>query len=304
MSLSTRSDWPKHIQHAARLLVRFPWPFLFSVILVILFAYQLSGITLDILSTKYQEHEGAVVHPLSRVSATSATVDYMSISQLHLFGQPAVRPATVLTEEALPETKLKLSLTGIIFRSEPIESSALIGQSTNSQKSYRVGDKLPGNSRLEEIHPDFVVLSRAGKHEKLKLIKKTLDKESVRVTTRPLNSPSGQYDFRQDAQKSRLLANYKQQLMNDPQSLMGAVRVNPVNDGGNLIGYKVRDGKNKSFLRQFGLRNGDVVTSVNGSELNPFIAMEMLQNLETMDEVEIGVVRDGTPLIFQFSTRK
>lgn len=265
--------------------------------LLVFFAYELSLITLDVLNQHFDVAREAPVETLGTKKNSSLDVDYMSISRLYLFGRATVQHRQSVAEVDLPDTTLKLLLTGVVFNTGQSGSTALVGQSINSQKPYKVGDKLPGNGTLEEIHTDFVVLSRAGKKEKLKLVKKALDKQSVRITTRQESA----FDFRNDVTKGRLLAQYKQQLMRDPTSLLGALRVNPVNDKGKLIGYRLNNGKSRSFLKQFGLKNGDVVTSINGGELNPFKAMELLQNLENLNDVDLGVIRNGQPLNFQFS---
>ena len=61
-----------------------------------------------------------------------------------------------------------------------------------------------------------------------------------------------------------------------------------------MIGYKVRPGRKRELFDQVGLKNDDIVISVNGIEVNePQKVREVYQALKTASEANLQVLRDG-----------
>lgn len=91
------------------------------------------------------------------------------VAQLNLFGQlrqpAAVNPARFAQA---PKTKLDLTLNAVFANTEPPLASAVIATDNNSlAKRYFLGEALPGQAVLYAIHPEYVVLERGGRLEKL-----------------------------------------------------------------------------------------------------------------------------------------
>jgi general secretion pathway protein C len=64
--------------------------------------------------------------------------------------------------------------------------------------------------------------------------------------------------------------------------------------GGQLKGYRVYPGKDRSAFTAAGLRPGDLVTSVNGVQLDdPAKALQMLGDLGQAGQVNLVVERGG-----------
>jgi general secretion pathway protein C len=98
-----------------------------------------------------------------------------------------------------------------------------------------------------------------------------------------------------------LLGKYRDALVNDPNSMMGLVNVRPYQKDGQLLGYRIRPGRDRSLLRRFGLRSGDIVTSVNGVPMNnPIKALEVLRDLSSASQLTVDIQRNGTPQSFTF----
>jgi general secretion pathway protein C len=100
-----------------------------------------------------------------------------------------------------------------------------------------------------------------------------------------------------------LLRQYRDALINQPQSLMNLVNATPVTEkgSGKLKGYRIRPGKDRKLLGRFGLKSGDVVTSVNGVALdNPIKALEIMRDLSTATSVTLDVERNGVTESFAF----
>lgn len=80
--------------------------------------------------------------------------------------------------------------------------------------------------------------------------------------------------------------------------------VSPVYEDGELVGIQVEAIREGGVYEQFGLRNGDVVTAVNGVPLGePTAAAEVLTEVVLSDLLEVAVERaDGTEEVISMPT--
>jgi len=90
------------------------------------------------------------------------------IIALDLFGAQKLIEQPHQGHQDIPETKLKLILKGAFGHSDPKQASALIASDKNKQSErFFINDELPGNAVLEEVYPNYVVLRRGARLEKL-----------------------------------------------------------------------------------------------------------------------------------------
>jgi general secretion pathway protein C len=270
-----------------------------NLLLVLALAYTLSRLFWQLMPPVEQTPMPASV-PEAGVAATpvrSAAVG-RDLNQLHLFGQVQVAVAPVRPPpEQVPETTLKLDLKGILASSDPAFARAIIADPSRKEDFYGIDDKLPGGAVVKEIHSDRIILSRNGRLETLKLPKELLDSASA------VQAPDDERPGRQVASagprqlgSGSSLSDFRDALMKDPQTLMGLLRAEPVTDAGRITGYKLGESQDPQMLRRFGLRRGDVVTSVNGIKLDgPTKMPELLKILPTADELKIEYERLGRP---------
>jgi general secretion pathway protein C len=233
------------------------------------------------------------------------------ISQLHLFGKfepKIVAPPPKLDVASAPETRLNLKLRGVFSSNDKTIARAIISDPRGDDDSYAIGDPVPGGATLNDILEDRVILERNGQLEILKLPVESLPGETTasantRMTRGRINYSRGaapSIDINRSS-TSQILRHYRDALLNDPQSVMGLVRVQPYNRGGRLVGYRIRPGRNRQLLSKFGLRSGDVVKAVNGVPMdNPIKALEILRDLSTASSVTVDIERNGTPQSFTF----
>lgn len=184
--------------------------------------------------------------------------------------------------DAAPDTSLNLTLLGIFAGTRKEESRALIGQPSGDERPYSIGQDVVSGVNLQAIFADRVVLSRNGQLETLRLDK---DKPIAGFTG---DSPS--------AQQTGSLSQIRQELLSDPNKAAEYIRVQPVNANGQMKGYRVYPGQNQSIFNNAGLRPGDLVTSVNGVQLDDTQkAMQMLSDLSKAGSVSVVIDRGGQP---------
>lgn len=258
-----------------------------NLLLVILLAYNLAGLTLYLLPQPATAPPVTAARPAAD-TASSATDDYASIAGWQLFGAPtAAAPAPPPVEA--PETRLDLRLAGIVYRQgRPL---ALIAQGRQPETVHRVGDSLQG-ARIEQILPDRVLLARSGQLEALSLPR---DTDAVSPAAPSRTAATGTVDATPIARRLR------RQLDGNPTALQELAYATPYVQDGRFVGLKLRPGRDQRLLGQLGLRTGDVLTAVNGVALtDPAQSLMLLRDMLSRDRVDATILRGGNELSMTF----
>lgn len=215
------------------------------------------------------------------------------IAAAHLFGEYQAPADPALAElSAAPDTRLDLTLLGILSATAERGSRALIASSNGEEKPYAVGDDVVRGASLQAIFPDRVILARAGQLETLRLDK------NAPASPLPGAAPDiGQSDgdaTTMGTDTTAMLSNIRQELLNDPSRAAEYIRVQPASNGGQLRGYRLYPGRNRNAFSAAGLRPGDLVTQVNGIQLNDAnTALQMLGQLSQANSLTVVVERGG-----------
>lgn len=217
----------------------------------------------------------------------------------HMLGEarPETRKVQTAVPAQAPDTRLKLILRGAFASDDPELARAIIADPRGKEEHYSVGDKLPGNAELSEVHPDRVILKRGGRFETLRLP----DERSSGG-----NLARGKAVSRVGAPKTRPAARLKslrQDLKKNPKSLYGLVRATPKKDEeGNMVGYTLRPGRDPQLFASMGLQDGDVVTGINAIKLDTLAnGMKALKSAEAGNTVTMTVLRDEQEETLTFS---
>lgn len=280
---------------------------LVALLLIVLLAKALASLTWTLLPAPDENMTG-FVQPgpaLTQTRSVSAKVSAASIERLHLFGEAGkAAPTVAATVVDAPDTRLNLKLHGVLASDNLVIARAIIADGKGLEDAYAVDDKLPGNAVLKEIHTDRIILEHRGRLETLRLPKDANTLVNNRVATSPTMGGRPAAAISSSTEDTgALLRQYRDALVTDPQSVMELVRAEPVRDRstGKLRGYRVRPGRDRQLLSRFGLRAGDVVTSVNGIPMdNPLKALELMRDVTTLSQISLEVERNGTSQTFAF----
>jgi len=298
-------------------------PAITSGALVIVLAQSLADVTWDLMPENPfvppPETSAGSLSGTSAITASSTMTSYSKITGFHLFGtaeNEAAKPAVVaptLSSEDAPDTQLRLTLKGVVASSDMMEAWAIVADRTGNEDGYGIGGALPGGATLKEIYSDRIILLYNGRLETLRLPKVELKGSTnvsaisnnrgsnTRRSTRRTSAITGSVN-RLSSQATQTLRDYKDKLLNDPQSVMNSVRAEPYRQGGKLKGYRIFPGKDKQLFGQIGLEPGDIVTSVNGIELDsPLKGLEIMQQLSDTSNVSVNVLRNGVSQTFESS---
>ena len=206
------------------------------------------------------------------------------IASRHLFGfQSKVTPQKVVKKKA-PKSRLNLKLIGVF---EYGGRGKAIIEHQGKQNAYGIGETIdPIDAVVKEIYASYVVIERSGRDERIELVKDKLEANFSPLTNESnLKSP----DIADHFVKFRALA------MDDPATAFKKVRFIPEKGSSGLQGYRiVSGGKDRLFVTKFGLRNGDLITTVNGIDLiTPGRAMEAMNELQNADLITVDFLRAG-----------
>ena len=93
----------------------------------------------------------------------------------------------------------------------------------------------------------------------------------------------------------------RDQVAANPAALEQLAFAAPYMAQGQFAGLQLRQGRDRRLLGRLGLRNGDILTEVNGSPVtDPIQGLTMLQNLFSEDQVQIKILRNGREIPFVF----
>jgi general secretion pathway protein C len=258
-----------------------------TAVLVVTIAYQLAGITWNLVP-------GAPPTLAQRAPAAPAQqpADLSKLANSQLFGEAREETAPVVTSVDAPDTTLSLSLTGILAYGP--KGAAIISANRGQEKTYRVGDSVDNadGSKVHSVEPDRVLLNRNGQLETLRLPQQ-LSSAAVRTTTSPVLPPAA-------AQPAGSL---RQVISENASRLTDIVRLAPHVQEGKVVGFRVNPGRDRATFEQLGLQAGDVVTDINGTVLDdPSQGLQVFESLGETTQANVTVLREGTPQVIVIDT--
>jgi len=266
-----------------------------TLALVLVLAYQFARWTWLVVPPPPSQGMPAEIFGAAKPAMPSGQVAQPAadLAQLHIFGLADALEAQPVVAQPIQETPLKLELRGVLASNDAATARAIIADEQRKEESYKLEAPLPGGAVLKEIHADHIVLSRNNRMETLRMPKDRLDSMSVGAPDArdAIEAPVMAPDL---ATSQGSLRELRDAVMNDPQSIMGLLRAEPVQEGDQISGYRLGPGQDPVMLRRFGLRHGDVVTAINGVILDgPTKLPELLRILPTAQELRIEYNRRG-----------
>jgi len=220
--------------------------------------------------------------------------DIQVLLNAHLFGKASV-VETPATPTEVPLSSLNLVLTGIVAAGD--DSVALISADGQPQAAFTLGEEVAHGAILHAVYPDRAILQRAGVLESLVLedIAEGLSGKGVSIQQGNTVSLDDQIK-RIGANDFSVPRNIIGEKLKDPNFLRAAY-IMPRKEGGFLV-RKLTKG---SLYEKIGLKQGDIITSVNGEPLNSIQdAMSHYAKLNTLNQVQVEVTRNGKPEMLQF----
>ena len=288
-----------------------------SFLLVIYIAYVLAQLTWKVVPSN---HIPAIIGQSSSPQSVKTVVDTDSILSLNLFGQfeqSAVEQKLPEVSDA-PETKLNLTLSGVVASSDAKIATAIIEKS-GVQETYGIGDMIKGTrAQLTRVHADRVIIKQSGRLESLMLEGIDYSQRSAVINSSPnrdkkrafqrnsskAKTASNNVDKRKELALSQTVSKLKSDLANDPGKISDYLNISPYRQGGKIGGYRLRPGKKPEFFQSSGLQSGDIAKQMNGLDLtNPAESAQALKLLKEASDITLLVERNGelTEILFSIA---
>jgi len=203
------------------------------------------------------------------------------------------------------KTALPLILLATIV-AEPVEySSALIMEEkgTDGSQGYGIGDSIIGEAVIHRIEARRVVLKRTdGALE-------YLDMEGSSVTTDRSTSKKkgGKWGGIEKTGENKFVVDEEtfNKALENPEKLMNSMRAVPhTGPDGKPDGFRLSGIRRSSLFNKLGVRNGDVVHTVNGNELTSMqSAMEAYNGLQSERSFSFEITRRNKRQTFDYEVR-
>lgn len=234
--------------------------------------------------------------PVISSSSGQSGVNIAKIQQLNLFGNAAAKPAEPVAEVTdAPETRLNLTLTGVVASSEQEAGTAII-ENRGSQAVYGLGEKIEGtNATLQKVYNDRVIIKNGVRNETLMLDGIDYDEANRRREMQARNRPEPQEEEEEAVELSEEALEATAALRERPANFTDFISISPKTEEGQLIGYQVSPGKEPELFKSAGLQAGDVITQINGLDLTDLQqSQEALSELRNAQTIELTIIRDGS----------
>ena len=286
------------------------------LLLLCYIAYLFAQITWLGLSESTQSTHSTWQGSASASSTPKKQIEVKSIQALNLFGaftQQKQERVEEVVEDA-PETRLKLTLTGVVASSDKATAAAVI-ESSGRQETYSIGENITGTrATLENVFNDRVILKLSGGFETLMFEGIVFDKnvkptqpnykeQSVpsRTKTSLKLSSTNVVDQRNNKSLTKVAKSLTSDLESDPGKITDYLKISPKREGGKITGYQLMPAKDPTFFESAGLKSGDVAVQMNGFDLTePREAAQALKSLREQREVSLLLDRNGdmTEILF------
>lgn len=223
--------------------------------------------------------------------------NYNTIIERNLFKTKAAADikTSPINVRSLKQTQLNLKLWGTVTGLDDKNYAVIEELKTRKQNLYRLGDRIQ-NASVKMVLREKVVLNVDGLDEVLEIEK---PRSSGRFT------PPLQATLQPDSGRSQRIALRRAHVENalaDVNNLLTQVNIQPHFQDGKQDGILLSRIKPRSFFLRMGLRNGDIITGVNGKPLQSVDdALKLYENLISSENLSLQLKRRGRPRTIDYS---
>lgn len=226
-----------------------------------------------------------------------------------------VEPEEIDEDAELEATRLPLKLLGTVAASDPRAAWAAVEETTKRQRIVvRPQDKLLDKATVVRIERRRIVLENGGKREELALDEEDAAAAPARVAARRATSAAAVAnvaDLRERVQqlsedRFQVQREQVEQAMRNPAELFSQARILPKYENGAMTGVQVSSIQPGSLFEEIGIRDGDVVTEVNGIVVSsPQDSAALLQELTQSNQFEVTVLgADGQTRTLSYTVQE
>ncbi|UCE55290.1 MAG: hypothetical protein JSV31_07570 [Desulfobacterales bacterium] len=219
---------------------------------------------------------------------------YRAIVDRNLFNttQQKTAPQPKMVDiENLKQTDLKLKLWGTVTRKDGVAYAVIEDTKTREQNLYRTGDSIQ-NAIVKVILREKIILTVDERDEILTMEEAVSSKSSLRAgknNTRSPKLPVSSYSRKITLNRERM-----ESAVQDLGQLLDQATIRPHIEDGSPAGISITGIKPNAIFRSMRLRNGDIITGVNGRPLESVEdAITIFEDFSTSSEMKVDIKRRG-----------
>ena len=245
--------------------------------------------------------------PISSSKQNLSKQNYLSsISNRNIFDSSQINtpppPDPPGGNKILNISDIDAQLLGTIVMEPKTQSLAMIKQGSGAQiQPYGIGDTLL-DATIQHIEPEYVWIKRNNETEVLLLHGKK-DKKSAK-TSKAKKSSDDSGVSKSGKDKYTVDQAVFDELLQNPEKLYTQIRATEHKTDGEVDGYRVSGIRRKSIFFKLGIKNGDVIHSVNGLPLtNLNEAMKAFESLQSSRDFSFDVTRRRKKRTMEYEVR-
>jgi general secretion pathway protein C len=311
----TSAEWEQVFARCVAAIAKVPlstWQFLARFLLVLSLSISLARLFWLVFPTPAIP-VATVAIPTAAVHADSnnSGVNIAQLKTLAIFGKAEApkqeQPAVIETQATV--TQLNLILVGLIVSSDENSARAMIA-SGDKQDLYAVNAPLPvgNNVTLSKIMNDRVIINNNGQYESLWLYQNDPNAPPISQASAPpvaaqqiIPPQATPYPSGRPGPELEMQSPQPDKGSTDPgvaevsRNLSDVLAMSIQRENGQVIGYKIRPGRDAEKFKSLGLQTDDIVTAINGMPLtNPAKIMEVYKNMGNTTSASLEIKRGGS----------
>jgi len=205
---------------------------------------------------------------------------------------------TVLALLAAVSAPPDLAAVGVVLADAPEHSVAIL-RAGGQARVVAVGDEAFGG-RVVSVGADSVALEFDGVRVSVRV------SAAAGASLSPAPPPAAPSPPPEEEEAPRVMARAEVQrrLGTEIPRILAETAVRPVTEDGRVVGLKITRVPAESLLTDVGLRVGDVLTSINGTQIDGMATlMSLWPQLQGASDLRADVLRDGHPFSIALSLR-
>lgn len=244
--------------------------------------------------------------PVTMTNPKATPLDFDVILSRNIFNIDGTIPDSASQHQmACPATSTKSSLSyrviGIIFGGTAKGSVVLLEGNDKKSYVYKLNDTLPSGGKITDITADKVFVSNNSCPEYLAMeYPSPKNVRSPRGNKGSSNVAYSENGFERTGTSTQVTKSWVENILkNKLSSTLQDARAIPNLVNGQIKGFAITQIVPDSVYAKLGLQDGDVVSSINGIELNDAgRAIQTLNSLRNETHIELQVLRNGQPTQF------
>jgi type II secretion system protein C len=201
---------------------------------------------------------------------------------------------------------LGISIMGSIIQKDANENVALIKEETGTVKAVKVGHVIMDKYKVISVSAQYIEVITRDANQYLVYQDKFAGNIGSKKSSGPNlvnNDVFREEGFERNKDKIVMTGMYRDKLVQqDLAKVLMQATAEPHMENGSIAGFKMSQIDDGSIYQKAGLKDGDVVTGINGSELNSVAgSITLLKSLKGADSMEVEIKRDGVPMKFTIS---